>query len=416
VAPGTSRQLRGDPLRLDQVLLNFVGNAIKFSEHGRIVIGVREESADADQLLVRFEVRDPGIGLNEDEIADLFQSFHQADPSTTRRYGGTGLGLVISKQLAELMGGTVGVDSTPGEGSTFWFTARLGRSRHFLPAGPEPMQPDVMNMIAGARILLVEDNVFSQQVGQELLEDARATVVVANNGKEAIDLLHKERFDCVLMDVQMPVMDGFEATRMIRADPRLKQTLVIAMTANAGKDDQARCLAAGMDEFVTKPIAPKQLFEVIARWLARRPDYSGRRRSAPAVQGGPKDGDGLPVYVSSDPGLLDMAALAATFGSHPDKMRKYAYMFLDSARDGLAELSEALDRGDLARAAELGHRIKSSARAIGATRFAELCQQVEGVQQGGTIDSVRELVKAMYALLDELKRHITSELTSPAGQ
>ncbi|TFW19883.1 response regulator, partial [Massilia arenosa] len=283
VAPGTTPQLRGDPLRLEQVLLNFVSNAIKFSDRGPIVLRVREQAhdevrdaaPDEDSLLVRFEVQDSGIGLTPDEIADLFQSFHQADPSTTRRYGGTGLGLVISKQLAELMGGDVGVESQPGQGSTFWFTARLGRGRNSLPSAAEPVQKDVMDQIRGAKILLVEDNIFSQQVGQELLEDAQATVVVANNGKEAIDLMHKERFDCVLMDVQMPVMDGFETTRMIRSDPRLKDALVIAMTANAGREDQARCLAAGMDEFVTKPVAPKVLFEVIAMALAQRPQRLG---------------------------------------------------------------------------------------------------------------------------------------------
>jgi CheY-like chemotaxis protein len=177
---------------------------------------------------------------------------------------------VISKQLAELMGGGVGVDSTPGEGSTFWFTARLAKGVRFLQPSDESVQPDVLDSIRGASILLVEDNIFSQQVGQELLEDAGATVCVANNGKEAIDLLLKERFDCVLMDVQMPVMDGYEATRLIRAHPKLSATLIIAMTANAGRDDQQRCLDAGMDEFVTKPIAPKLLFNMLSKWMSQR--------------------------------------------------------------------------------------------------------------------------------------------------
>jgi CheY-like chemotaxis protein/HPt (histidine-containing phosphotransfer) domain-containing protein len=393
-------------LRLEQVLLNFTSNAIKFSESGTVAIRAHLLEEHNEDVMVRFEVQDNGIGMGEEEVAELFKSFHQADPSTTRKYGGTGLGLVISKQLAELMGGEVGVDSSPGKGSTFWFTARLGKSKSFLAPGPEPVQPEVMGRIAGSRILLVEDNIFSQQVGQELLEDAGATVVVANNGKEAIDLMHKEKFDCVLMDVQMPVMDGFEATRMIRADPRLSGALVIAMTANAGKEDQRRCLEAGMDEFITKPIAPHLLFEVIAKWI--KPRTAEGKAPAPAAQ------PAAPPPLARDPGLLDMDALAATFGGNQDKMRKYAFLFLDSARDGLAELSEALDRQDLARAADLGHRIKSSARAVGAMSFGDLCLALEGFRNGGTVPEARAIVNQMYPLLDRLRTHIVAELSVAA--
>ncbi|MES2126758.1 MAG: CHASE domain-containing protein [Pseudomonadota bacterium] len=411
IAPGLSHQLRGDPLRLEQVLLNFTSNAIKFSDKGSVQIRARTLEENEIDTLVRFDVQDTGIGMNASEIAELFKSFHQADPSTTRKYGGTGLGLVISKQLAELMGGCVGVDSAPGHGSTFWFTARLGKAVNFLPPGPEVAKPEVLDVIAGAKVLLVEDNIFSQQVGQELLEDAGATVVIANNGKEAIDLMLKERFDCVLMDVQMPVMDGFEATRLIRSDPRLKEALIIAMTANAGREDQKRCLEAGMDEFVTKPIAPHLLFEVIARWLAQRPERHGRRRMPLSEEGAATRVSAAPP-VSSDPGLLDMAMLSLTFGGNPEKMRKYAFMFLDSARDGLAEVSEALDRGDLGRVSDLGHRIKSSARAVGATSFGELCHMLEGFRNSGTPEQARVIVSQMFTLLERLNVHIAQELTT----
>ncbi|WP_243491138.1 CHASE domain-containing protein [Massilia violaceinigra] len=420
IDPALAQQLRGDPLRLEQVLLNFTSNAIKFSENGRIRVralaggGSGSESDSDSEIMVRFEVEDAGIGMSEAEIADLFKSFHQADPSTTRKYGGTGLGLVISKQLAELMGGTVGVDSIPGHGSCFWFTARLGKAVNFLQGGGSAVDPAVLDQLRGAYILLVEDNIFSQQVGQELLEEAGSTVVVANNGKEAIDLMLKERFDCVLMDVQMPVMDGFEATRMIRSDPRLRDALVIAMTANAGRDDQARCLDAGMNEFVTKPISPKLLFEVIARWLATRPARNGRRRVAVAADQAPTRMSAAPV-VSTDAGLLDMSALSLTFGANPVKMRKYAFMFLDSARDGLADVSEALDRADVERMADLGHRIKASAKAVGAMRFAGLCQDLERLRDGGTMDQARTLVANMYTLLDQLNEHIAHELTESAS-
>ena len=412
IAPGLSHQLRGDPLRLEQVLLNFTSNAIKFSENGVVHIAAQPLQDNGSEVLVRFEVRDKGIGMSPDELAELFQSFHQADPSTTRKYGGTGLGLVISKQLAELMGGEVGADSAPGKGSTFWFTARLGKCATFLPSGPQQVQQSVLDEIRDAYILLVEDNPFSQQVGQELLEDVNATVVIANNGSEAIDMMLKEPFDCVLMDVQMPVMDGFEATRLIRSDPRMADTLVIAMTANAGKEDRERCIDAGMDEFVTKPIAPNVLFETIARCLASRPRRLGRRRSPQPAAQAPTRLTAAPL-VSSDPAMLDMAALSTTFGGNPAKMRKYAFMFLDSARDGLAELAQALDRGDGERVSDLGHRIKSSARAVGATSFGQLCLTLENMR--GSFDPVhaRELMARMYALLEQLEQHIAQELTVP---
>ena len=426
--PGLSHQLRGDPLRLEQVLLNFVSNAIKFSENGRIYIRARPVEDRDNTTVVRFEVQDDGIGMNASQVSSLFQSFHQADTSTTRKYGGTGLGLVISKQLAELMGGAVGVESEPGHGSTFWFTARLQKGTHLLQAtDTTAIQPDVLASIQGASILLVEDNIFSQQVGQELLEEAGATVVIANNGKEAIDLLLKEHFDCVLMDVQMPVMDGYEATRIIRGHPKLSGTLIIAMTANAGREDQARCLAAGMDEFVTKPIAPNLLFSVLSKWMSQRA-AEGRMAQVrstttpgqPAPQPAPAPAP-MPVpavepeaeadaAASGEPELFDMRALAQTFGNKPEKMRKYANMFLDSAQDGLREVQVALEAGDIVRLSELGHRIKSSARAVGAMSFADLCLALEKLTPADGIERARSIVGQMQPLLERLREHIAQEM------
>lgn len=430
--PGLSHQLRGDPLRLEQVLLNFASNAIKFSENGKVIIRARPVEERDHHILVRFEVQDAGIGMSSEQVAQLFQSFQQGDTSTTRRYGGTGLGLVISKQLAELMGGGVGVDSTPGEGSTFWFTARLAKGVRMLQPSDEAVQPDVLDNIRGASILLVEDNIFSQQVGQELLEDAGATVCVANNGKEAIDLLLKERFDCVLMDVQMPVMDGYEATRLIRAHPKLAATLIIAMTANAGRDDQQRCLDAGMDEFVTKPIAPKLLFNMLSKWMSQRaradtpprkpvpppPSYfsipdsavvlSPPRQSAPVMVASPTPDPDLPVE------LFDVAALAETFSGKPEKMRKYALLFLESAHAGLAEVDEALEMEDLAHLSELGHRTKSAARAVGAMQFGNLCLALEKVRSDADSANARRIVTELHAMLAVLDRHIEQELLAYA--
>ncbi|PIL40399.1 hybrid sensor and regulator [Massilia psychrophila] len=401
-----SPQLRGDPLRLEQVLLNFTANAIKFSDNGVVRIRARGLQQSDSGTLVRFEVADSGIGMTQAEVADLFASFHQADPSTTRKYGGTGLGLIISKQLAELMGGGVGVDSTPGAGSTFWFTARLGKGVSFMRAEsePEPVPQPVLDQIAGACILLAEDNVFSQQVCRELLEQAGATVVVANNGREAIALMLRRRFDCVLMDLQMPVMDGFETTRMIRSDPRLRDAVVIALTANAGRDDQARALACGMDEFVTKPISPNLLLKVIAGAL-------GKQASGLSATDG---------VVSAVAAMLDMAALAQSFGANPDKMRKYAFRFLDSARDGLADVADALARDDFARAADNGQRMTVSARAVGAMDFARLCQELAQIRTiGGCAASTNaahffDLLARMTALREQLATHMAVELGEPA--
>ncbi len=405
IAPELQRPLRGDPLRLEQVLLNFTSNAIKFSERGTVLVRASVLRTLGAETLVRFEVRDRGIGIDAAELPKLFAPFHQADPSTTRRYGGTGLGLVISKQLAELMGGEVGVDSTPGEGSTFWFTARLASPadaaaalrRAATPAGAATAGPGAL---AGSAILLVEDNAFNQQVAQELLEDAGARVTVAGNGSEALALMRERGpqapFDCVLMDVQMPVMDGFEATRRLRADAQLKDTRVIAMTANAGLEDQARCLAAGMDEFVTKPVAPETLIATVARALGR----SVQRAVAAPV----------PAAPANTPALLDMDILADTFAGNPDKMRKYAFMFLETAREGLLEIDRALASGEVGRAAGVAHRIKSSARTVGAMGFGDVCADLEAQRERGSIAQARSLAARLRALLARLERHIAAEL------
>ncbi len=386
IAPELARPLRGDPLRLEQVLLNFVGNAIKFSERGTVVVRARALGAIGLETLVRFEVEDRGIGIARAELTQLFSPFYQADPSATRRHGGTGLGLVICKQLAALMGGEVGVESEPGRGSTFWFTARLGEGG----AGeqPAPRAVGAVQGLDGASILLVEDNAFSQQVGRELLENAGAQVVLAANGSEALAQMRSRQFDCVLMDVQMPVMDGLEATRRIRADPALRHALVIAMTANVGVDDQARCKAAGMDDFMTKPVAPERLAAAIARAIGSVAAAPGVDLSAPA---------------------LDTAVLASTFGDDPAMMRKFAYLFLDSARQGLAEIDGALAADDLARAGAVAHRLKSSARAVGAVGFAVLCDALERLPQTGNLAQAKALQADLHVMFARIEGQVSTQ-------
>ncbi|MES2918627.1 MAG: ATP-binding protein [Pseudomonadota bacterium] len=265
--PALPRHVLGDPLRLGQVLINLVGNAIKFSRAGDITVDTALLETREGQVRIRIDVRDQGIGMTEDEQERLFQSFQQGDSSTTRRYGGTGLGLTISRRLVELMGGQIGVHSRPGEGSTFWFTLPLDIA---TTADLEPPSVAPAPDLRGARVLLVEDNAVNQLVARKLMEQFGLAVSVADNGREALERLQGEHFDCVLMDVQMPVMDGFETTRVIRATPALADTCVVAMTANASREDRERCRQAGMDDFLAKPVRMDRFFEVLGRVLAKR--------------------------------------------------------------------------------------------------------------------------------------------------
>jgi len=411
--------LRGDPLRLGQVLINYANNAIKFSENGAIEIKIRKVLADDSQCLLRFEVRDHGIGLSDDEQGKLFQSFQQADTSTTREYGGTGLGLAICKQLAQLMGGEVGVDSAPGQGSTFWFTARLGISQRQVPeiisqvrdAAAELLASTrtatVMGALKDARILLVEDNTFNQQIAMEMLEEAGSSVCLANNGAEALDLLHQTSFDCVLMDVQMPLMDGLEATRRIRSDPELAETRVLAMTATATNEDRARCLEAGMDDFITKPIQPALMYRTIASWLPER----GADAPPPPPA---RKSHGFRPTLAGDPAVIDLSVLAQLLGYHPDKIRKFAFKFLQTTEAGFNEMETALAEGEVQKLRELGHRIKSSARAVGAHGMADLCEQLEVLAGAGTeaeLAQARTLLAQLWPLLARVSEYIMNNTT-----
>lgn len=272
IDPGIPPVLCGDALRLSQILINYLNNAIKFTQQGEIIIRAKILDQSENSILLRFEVQDTGIGIAKEQKTRLFQPFQQADSSTSRNFGGSGLGLVISKRLAELLGGGVGLESELGKGSTFWFTARLGKGmplpmdRHEEQT-KESTKQVAMKVLNGARIILAEDHPFNQQVAMNFLEDAGATVCVANNGEEALDLLRQEHFDCILMDTQMPVMDGLAATRLIRADSVLAKIPVIALTANTSGEDRERCLDAGMNDFIGKPFKPEDLYITVAKWL-----------------------------------------------------------------------------------------------------------------------------------------------------
>lgn len=263
--------LRGDPTRLRQALLNFASNAVKFTTQGSIVIRAKLLRDDGDVLTVRFAVEDTGIGIEPAQLSRLFRAFEQADASITRKYGGTGLGLAISQRLAQLMGGTCGAESEPGEGSTFWFTARLlhGHGIRPLPQVDDntSAETQLRQRHHGARILLAEDNEVNLEVALAMLHGVGLDVTTAGDGLEALRLAAASSYDLVLMDMQMPEMGGLEATRSIRAIPGWQSRPILALTANAFDDDRQACLQAGMNDFIVKPMAPHQFYEALLRWL-----------------------------------------------------------------------------------------------------------------------------------------------------
>ena len=255
----------GDSMRLRQVLLNLLGNAIKFTHEGEIRVALEVESADPQSVMLRLTVADTGIGIPLEKQSLVFEAFRQADGCAARKYGGTGLGLTICSRLADLMGGRVWVDSAPGCGSTFHFTARFGLLEAPVADGGTKAAPAVDVKERPLRVLLAEDNPVNQKVASELLRRRGHTVTVVGNGEEAVDAVRGEAFDVVLMDVQMPVMDGFEATAAIRRDGNGGRRLpIVALTAHAMKGDREKCMAAGMDGYLCKPIQPADLFRCLA--------------------------------------------------------------------------------------------------------------------------------------------------------
>jgi PAS domain S-box-containing protein len=533
----------GDPLRLGQILINYCNNAVKFTESGEVVIVIRVKEQTDNEIVLYFAVRDTGIGLNEEQISRLFHRFSQADTSITREFGGTGLGLAISKKLAELMGGEVGVESEPGLGSTFWFTARLNKSTsqqrksvlsgdlqgrrvlivddnenarmvlgdllgnmrlsveqadsgksaietvsqanelglpfdivfldwqmpgmdgietankikelspnhtpHLIMVtaygreeviksanetgfedvlikpvnasllfdgvvrvlggvidGPRTVvdaQSDTFEQlatVAGARILLVEDNDLNQEVATELLKYAGFNVDLAENGQIALSKLDEADYDIVLMDMQMPVMDGVTATRLIRKQPRFQNMPIVAMTANAMQGDRELCIAAGMNDHVAKPIEPEDLWAALLKWL--QPKHPTRLITHPVHASAelPSGIDGLDIVN----GLRRVLGKKSLYLS---MLRK----FVSNEQYALHEFQQAIDEADTTLAERIAHDLKSSSGNIGAIKIQLLAEQLElAIKKPATPDEVNRIVDALSGPLDSLIAQLVLQL------
>lgn len=351
--------LQGDRQRLRQVLINLLGNAIKFTVKGQVNLRITRKESNEQTCTLHFAIEDTGIGIPEQKQENIFASFTQVDGATNRRFGGTGLGLTISRQLVELMQGTMGFDSIEGRGSTFWFTIpfMLGEQKKFMPPIPKPGMKSRNSF--PAHVLLVEDNPTNRMVAERMLEKLDCSVEVVNDGLQAVQAVENHTYDLIFMDCQMPVMDGYQATREIRKGEQQsgrKPVPIIALTAHAMNGDREKCLEAGMDDYVSKPYGIKQLVAVLKKWY----------QPAPATTS------------SIDPTAIAMIRQLQQPGQ-PDILAQLIDTYISNSRSLIEALRQAITAGEAEAVRRTAHSLKSSSANLGAHRLADICLRLESM-------------------------------------
>lgn len=401
VADDVPRYVLGDPLRLRQILLNLIGNAIKFTERGSIAVRLETAAVGTDRVTLRFLVRDTGIGIPEDRQAAVFESFVQADGSTTRKYGGTGLGAAISKSLVEMMGGEIGLASEVGQGSTFWFTipARLCRREEAeaVLGGARHTEAGVAGTRTIGRILVAEDYRTNQKVVRRHLEDAGHSVLIVNHGREAVEACAEQAFDLILMDVHMPEMDGFEATRQIRSGSSpCAKVPIIALTADVATGARQACQEAGMNEVISKPLRRDALLQAVDRWLdaARRALPPAPAAEAPCAAAAPGTAP------------LDYDSALEVFGD-PETVGEMVRHLLADVQRQIDKMRAALTQRDAETLRRESHAIKGGAGSLEAHPLASVAARIEQLSKEANLDDIARLLDELAAEHERLRDYVT---------
>jgi signal transduction histidine kinase/DNA-binding NarL/FixJ family response regulator len=392
VAEEVPRQVRGDGPRLRQVLASLLGNAIKFTPAGTVVVRAGVVRGATDGTLLRFEVADTGIGIDAATQARLFQPFVQADGSATRRYGGAGLGLALARRIVSAMGGQIGVRSSPGQGSTFWFTVRVQAAGKRGPAAADVRR--------GLRVLVVEDNTVNQKVAVAMIESLGYAAEAVGNGLEAVEACSRQTYDAILMDCQMPHMDGFKATAFIREREGLAHhTPIVALTASVTAEDRQRCLAAGMDDYLSKPVPREALATALRKWI-------------------PAAGTPPPVEHAATPSLLPASHPLRVLEAHagPRALGEVIDVFLQTIPRRLDDLRQAHARGDADAIRAVSHSLKGASAQIGARGMADICVQVEAVVRSGDVSGLADLLTALEADYAVVSASLRDERRRVTGQ